>query len=347
MIRISLTAPKNGEVISQHTHEQQLFAVSKQDSPSGQKIDWLNLVRDDRADRTQPQEIAFSWKIEGQDRGRAELQCAEDPAFTCGLMCFPADISNTAANAHSLKINTVYYWRVVWTTASGKDVVSASRVFRTADELPRWIKVGGISNVRDCGGWRTKYGKRVRQGLFFRGGELNVHMNITPDGIRFLDRQLRMRTDMDLRREVEVAELAGHESPLPPHIRWVNVPILAYADCFPEDMRRIYADAFRLLINKVNLPVYAHCWGGADRTGTLVLLINAVLGVDDESLLLDYEMTSLAIWGERRRDTDYFAPFLLELNSFAPRKSLEEQAVAYFKSCGITDEEIGKLKSVF
>ena len=32
-------------------------------------------------------------------------------------------------------------------------------------------------------------------------------------------------------------------------------------------------------------PVYIHCTGGADRTGTLAFLINALLGVGEDDLI--------------------------------------------------------------
>ena len=37
----------------------------------------------------------------------------------------------------------------------------------------RIIKISGVNNVRDIGGWTTSDGKRVRYGLIIRGGELD------------------------------------------------------------------------------------------------------------------------------------------------------------------------------
>ncbi len=58
-----------------------------------------------------------------------------------------------------------------WTVSDGKS--TASGHFFTEDRAPRIMKFDGVSNARDFGGWRTKDGRRVRQGLAFRTGGLN------------------------------------------------------------------------------------------------------------------------------------------------------------------------------
>lgn len=350
MIQIQLLSPQDSKLLSLQTPEQVYFAASVRSGHSvqaDQQLDWLNLVRSQKKDCSLPREVLFTWTCSGGTLAKAELQCAEDPGFTVGRLVFPAAKSNRSAYAHSLKTGTVYYWRVAGYDQDGKAAVSPVRTFRTAPEAPRWVRADGVSNVRDCGAWTTKSGKTVKQGLLYRGGEMNLHMNISPDGVRFLDRQLGIRTILDFRNENELGRLGGKGSAMPRHVRWINLPIYAYDGIFEAPGPENCAKALRLLISRVNIPLYFHCWGGADRTGSFAFLIGALLGVEEESLFLDYELTSLSIWGERSRTSDFFLPFKLKLAQFAPRKSLEEQAAAFFKSGGITDGEIETFKSIY
>ena len=51
---------------------------------------------------------------------------------------------------------------------------------------------------------------------------------------------------------------------------------------------------FKYLSDASNYPIYTHCQGGADRTGTYAFLLNGLLGVSYEDLTRDFELTSFA-----------------------------------------------------
>ena len=86
-----------------------------------------------------------------------------------------ADLSNaktittneTKINIKNLLVNQKYYYKV---TADGKDSTLAD--FTTGD-YPRWIDARPMFNVRDMGGYMTSSGQRIKQGLVYRGGEIN------------------------------------------------------------------------------------------------------------------------------------------------------------------------------
>lgn len=347
MTKISLFSPYQGKSISLLTDEQKHFAQSGYTELKTERFDWLNLVRNDQRDFSLPKEIRFMWRVTEGELISATLECAEDPDFTSGLLCFRADLSRRIARAHSLKTGTRYFWRVRGIDRNRTQIISETRSFTTEPEAPRWILADGVSNVRDCGAWLTKKGQPLRQGLLIRGGEMNSHMTIKPDAARFLEHQLGVKAVLDIRGREELARLPSGGPALSPSVKWFNIPLRPYTEIFTEEQTAMYARAFRLLLDTKNLPMYVHCWGGADRTGTFVLLVNAVLGLDDESLILDYELTSLAIWRDRSRFSPQFSGLLAGLESYAPGKSLEEKACAYLKSGGITDQEIRKLKQIF
>ena len=58
--------------------------------------------------------------------------------------------------------------------------------------------------------------------------------------------------------------------------------------------QKLYKYAIREIIGWLGQDkvVYFHCAGGADRTGTLAFLIEALLGVSESDLSKDYELTS-------------------------------------------------------
>ena len=275
------------------------------------------------------------------------LEVSECPKFTGKVMHFIVPKGQNSALVHSLKTNTKYYWRVVGTDCQARPISSAVASFTTKDELPRWIFVDGVSNVRDMGGWTTKDGRRVRQGLVYRGGEMRIHMMVTAEGIRFLEHELGLHSLLDLRSAGELAKDSNHGSSLSPLVRWHNTPISGYAGCGTDAQKELYAKAFRIIIEPTNLPLYTHCWGGADRTGTLIFLLNATLGVKDDDLLRDYELTSLSLWGSRSRETDLFKGFDAFLETLAPGQDYQAKAVAYWKAAGITDKEIEMLREMF
>ena len=176
---------------------------------------------------------------------------------------------------------------------------------------------------------------------------MNSHQTATPAGLKFAEEELTIRTDLDIRGHSELNAIPSHGPALPPSVKWFNVPLAAYADINTDEQRANYAKAFRILITPAYFPIYTHCWGGADRTGTLVFLLNAALGVQDEALLLDYELTGLATWGARSRDSELFRAFEAMLEKLAPGQDYQAKAIAYWKSAGISDAEIIRLQNLF
>ena len=343
----TLITPREGEVLSQHTPEQRDFKTLRERlKTQEERIDWLHLKQSELADHSIPMMLQFAW--ESADNCVAKcIEVSENPQFTGHIMHFEAQPDKAEAQVHSLKAGIQYYWRVVGTDATGESVGSSVASFRTAAEAPRWIFFEGVPNVRDIGGWETKDGRRVRQGLVYRGGEMNSHQTATAAGLKFAEQELGIHPDLDIRGSAELAALASGGPALSTKVRWLNIPLAAYADIDTAEQFAAYAKVFRILLDPANYPIYMHCRGGADRTGTLVFLLNAVLGVPDEELLLDYEMTALATWGARSRDNELFQGFLTMLEHFAPGQDFQAQAIAYWKAAGITDAELDHFVEVF
>ena len=325
---IGLLEPKNGALVSLSTEIQKDFIRTLPTAHEGGAVDWLHLAHSGETDQTFPAPVIFRWEGAGQ----AKLYIGTDPALEKARV-YP--VFSGKAAIENLEIGRTYYWRI-----------EDSEVFSfTTDPAPvRWIRAEGLTNIRDAGGWKTKEGKLIRQGLFFRGSEMDTHCLITPAGVKALRDDIRIRTDLDLRAEA-VGRLT--ESPLGRDIRYENIPVQAYrtylSEAGNESCRRIFA----LLTDRSAYPIYYHCWGGADRTGTVAYLLGALLGMTDEDLALDYELTSLSVWADRSRESELFRSLLSGLEAYGAEDDTETRVRRYLLSVGVSEEEMRVIREIF
>ena len=347
--------PEEGAIISQLTADQkdllEKYALSadkvggfeEADTNEDAELvgDWLKLLTTDGLDFSFPEKILLSRKDMEERKGTkffAEL--SENSRFR-KKMVFKAENGSKNVFAHSLKSDTGYFWRMGYTDKKGKIRYSPVSFFRTEEAFPRWIHIEGASNVRDIGGKRTISGKKIRQGLLYRGCALNKSIPVPRKGLDFLTENLYLKSDMDIRGSNGESGKAFPGK----KVRYFNI--------FTPEQLTNYAKAFRILTEEKNLPCYTHCLGGADRTGCFVFLVCAVLGMEEKDLLFDYEATSVfsRFRGRRYRSTAYFQSFMQGLKELAgenaEKLTIQELAENYFLKGGIRKREIIKLRKIF
>ena len=274
------------------------------------------------------------------------------------------DTEVTLVNLFSTK---TYYWRV----KDGNNVVSEVSNFTTGD-YPRWIDCGAMYNVRDMGGYMTSSGKRVKQGLVFRGGEITHkawatdHTFTGDDAAKDVFRNvMKIGVELDLRR---TADLGGGETYTScmfaenGDIDYVNKQINSFSNGVNNNASLI-KDCFNLFANADRKPVYYHCHGGADRTGTLGFILLGLLGVSYTDCVIDYELTSYSSIGggdckrSHLRSGQYndFPGFMNTMRSMKvnnqniwdDNKSLSENCEAYLtKKAGVSQANINKIKQI-
>ncbi len=306
------------------TDKQREFLASDRESVLAENFDYLNLKMSKNEDYTFPNSFILQWSPKSQ----AKVIISESKEFSNPIEFFgygECEISN-------LKSDTTYFVQVVKDEKNKSEV----RQFKTKNSPFRFIKVDGITNVRDSGGRKTKDGNRVKQGLLYRGSEMNSHITISGQGLKTMRDVLKIKTVIDLRRDTEIVEDVYKGE-------YVNIPAYAYVDIF-EKSQSIH-DVFRLFAKVENYPIYYHCWGGADRTGTIAFLLGALLGEEEKSLLDDYELTSLSIWGVRSRNLQVFKNFIEQLNSY-DGEDLSKKVENYLMSVGVTSQEIKSIKAI-
>ena len=162
-------------------------------------------------------------------------------------------------------------------------------------------------NIRDLGGWSCDGGK-IKYGKIFRGGELKggifenstwvQKINVTNSQIKFFKDELGIRDEIDLRSDEE-ASAAGLQTPLGVGVDYLHIVFpFAHRAVLENDNDSIAARA--TVIKRIakdikeGKPVYIHCRQGADRTGIVCTLIEAICGVSQSDIDKDYELTSFA-----------------------------------------------------
>ena len=271
----------------------------------------------------------------------------------------------------NLEIATRYYWKVVWRGRCGfgcklkhgckpsrRFAETAVSEFVTEDFAPRWIELEGkVDNVRDLGGRIGLGGKRVRQGMIYRGQGLNGNSvtgeergrnRLTVEDVNYLTGTLGIRTDLDLRGEGEVAGM--HASPLGESVKFIWRSSSCYRGIFKENGKKSMAVDFRVFCDRANYPIYFHCIGGADRTGALAYVLNGILGVSRQELETDWESTFYPRIPDESRDPAFWCRVSHLTAGFSKYGDADtpwgDRIVLYLKDCGITDNEITAFREI-
>ena len=116
----------------------------------------------DRSDKNTGVDLVFN-VVEGHESEQYRVLVSQNENFE-NAQTFVTN--ETSVNVKNLYINTQYYWKV-----EGNNEESEVGTFTTGNYV-RWISARPVYNVRDLGGYMTQSGKRVKQGLVYRGGEI-------------------------------------------------------------------------------------------------------------------------------------------------------------------------------
>lgn len=118
----------------------------------------------------------------------------------------------------------------------------------------------------------------------------------------------------------------------------------AYVDIFNETQMELYRQSFELIANRDVYPLMLHCWGGIDRTGCWLYILGGMLGVGEDDLGLDYEMSSFSRWNSRCRKSAQFLEFLENLHKYG--ESTYDACVGFLRACGVSDATMDKIRAI-
>ena len=190
----------------------------------------------------------------------------------------------------------------------------------TAVGQVRMVSITDAWNCRDLGGWTGLSGKTVKYGKVFRtaslngkylGGDVAAWDSYEFHGQAEIDR-LGIKAELDLRGDPYsgVSGQWGAEGT-------EHSASLLKTKLKDADFQRIMSDwslisprkrssliqdmAWIIQELKDGKPVAFHCRIGADRTGAVAFIIEALLGVREGDIARDYELTSLTSFNSNRR----------------------------------------------
>ncbi|MDR0390238.1 MAG: tyrosine-protein phosphatase [Spirochaetaceae bacterium] len=174
----------------------------------------------------------------------------------------------------------------------------------------RILPLTGVCNVRDLGAYPAAGGRRVKQGLIYRSGDID---SLT-DKDRIVMEGLGLKTIVDFRSEEERTR-----APDPDFASLVNriwLPINAgnitgidrrkdsrsYREVMMDlyhslvqDLIPEYRRFFAVVADTLSAPLLFHCSAGKDRTGVAAALFLSALGVDRETVYSDYELSDVLL----------------------------------------------------
>lgn len=283
-----------------------------------------------------PTPVSITWdSIPGAES--YTLYVSTSNSFPAGNTITISNLTSTTHDVYNLLANSTYYWKV-----AGGETESTVNTFKTKDTV-RYIWADGARNLRDIGGWNG-----IKQGLAYRGSELNINYVLTEDGVKTMHDDLGIKTDLDLRSSSQLMkdESGKPVSPIGSDVNLVNVAISNYTAAYSEAF--LYKQVLQTFANSDNYPIYFHCAGGADRTGTVAFIIEALNGVSEEDLSIDYELTSFSNYGLRQR-TDggyYYASTVAKMKTYSGN-TLKEKAENYaMETLGLTRAEVSNIQSM-
>lgn len=294
-----------------------------------------------RLDRGLPVTLSYSISAapQGYEVASAVFSVADNEQMTSPLRLAPV-AGKEAVECTNLKTGTTYYYRLDLTFTNGVQSAVLGRF--TTMEGPRMLTVDGGCNMRDVGGWKTADGKRVKQGLLYRGCELDGATKpqylLTEAGKNTMLTQLQIKTELDMRSKTDTTTDA-----LGAGVKHTYYDAPMYTTTFVEghneNVRRLFSD----LADPACYPAYIHCAYGQDRTGTMIYLLGALLGMNETDLMTDYNLSGLYHGVVSTDEMNAFVRRVQEL----PGDTLAQKVEGYLKSIGVTDGEIQSIRSIF
>ena len=187
------------------------------------------------------------------------------------------------------------YYKVEEIRKDGSQEMLKSGKFYTEGRV-RMLRVEGMVNVRDFGGWTSSYGGRTRFGRLFRG---NRPDGVTATGKNDFVKNEHLTADLDLRGQ----DLG--KSPFGSPVEYYVTNNSRYKPALAgSSSSEVLARDLRIIAQVLGRggSVFMHCEHGVNRCGTLSFLIDGLMGLSEADLSRTYELSAFA-YGTQRGST--------------------------------------------
>jgi protein-tyrosine phosphatase len=236
-------------------------------------------------ERTKPDQLTLKWKSESP----VDVYVTSDPAAPVSAATLLSAKDNDGAHVYTAPASRRTYF-LLRDHKSKKTIIVAERLFP--------LEQG--SNFRDVGGYTGAGGKTIKWGKIFRSGALPM---LSERDYALLG-GLKIKSIVDLRameeREVAATQLDDRTGALFISNDYSLKPLMQnYASGNGENvyvgMEKMLKPQYRAIFARLLADegaVMYHCSAGQDRTGIASALVLSMLGVDRETILKDYHMST-------------------------------------------------------
>ena len=342
-----ITSPSKGDTLSPLKPMQRALAMMTEEQLDA----FINqeMVERMKDVTTYPAGIDVEWEAADQAPGGYMVRVADNAEMNGA---WSRIVQGYAITLYNLEVGKTYYLQIDALDEANEQgdcaVLETTAVcFFTVENLaPRVLNVPGVPNVRDLGGRVGLEGRVIPQGMIFRSAAFNENSpdgkvigptRVTEENRPIILNEMKLKTEIDLRWERELAGM--NESPMGPAVNYISIPSTLYGGLFTQEGYANYQKLFPIFTKAENYPIDFHCILGADRTGSLAVVLLATLGVSREEIIRDYAFTSL------------YTPFLRPprnirsvLDGLAKcgqaGDTLSDQAMRYLLQCGIRSSQI-------
>lgn len=244
-----------------------------------------------------------------------------------------------------------YYFRV----EAGSEVLTQGQ-FKVEGPV-RMIYAPSINNIRDLGGWTVQGNKQVRYGFIYRGGEANgLHPSVAEDRQTLID--LGIAADVDLRSDNNYDSGNGQVGKCA--FGFSSADYFFSSGCRDNQVSHLtnstskarFKNWFNFILNHIRegKAVYFHCVWGADRTGLTAVLLEGLLGLSQEQMNKEFELTSLSFAGLRPKGGtpgygDHQA-LIEKIKTYAGATLRDKFDTYWTQEVGITQEQIEEFRSI-
>ena len=250
----------------------------------------------------------------GHNGSTATVSVYNDSARTQLENSLTTTIQNGNIDFYNLIPNRKYYYTV---TVSNEEIdrgyftTTGERRFMLVQSGVTFNSSGAITNpyaddannCRDFGGLKVGTTQQLKYGLIYRGSNIDKTKNNAAEKETLLG-YMGVRLDVDLRktsassgdyRDFAKQIYSSYNSET---IDWIGPGISGGSDLISTSStyKTKVKNILQSIIDHVvaGEPVYIHCFAGADRTGYICCLLEAVLGVSEKDCSIDYELTSFS-----------------------------------------------------
>lgn len=331
---ISAVYPVDDTVV-QHTKKQALYLNNSLSS--------FVLYTNGKKEKSRPEPVEFVWHYNGGAETEYILKLSENENMENSV---EYTSETESISIYNLKLDTAYYW----TVSAGNETSSVSK-FTTDAAAPRNLYVDGITNVRDLGGWERENGTRTKQGLIFRCGRLNEssaqapNIEITDAGKKTMLDDMGIKTEIDVRKTADGETGAITSSPLGDSVTYYSCPMEWEGNTFLDNKEELLK-VFEILSKEESYPLIFHCNIGTDRTGMIAYLVNALLGVPEESLYRDYLYSNFGNIGGTRKLKNVESSGYYEAVHSAEGNTLSEKTYNCLVDFGVPEEQLDSIIAI-